>query len=71
MENQVPKSEKISYLGGLLGQNMIYNFMAMYIMFFFTDLLSIPASAATTIVIVASLWDAINDPLMGIISDSC
>ncbi|MFI3173094.1 MAG: glycoside-pentoside-hexuronide (GPH):cation symporter [Eubacteriales bacterium] len=69
MKNQVPKSERVAYAGGLLGQNMIYNFMAMYIMFFFTDLLSIPTQAATIIVIVASLWDAINDPMMGLITD--
>ncbi|MFI3237735.1 MAG: glycoside-pentoside-hexuronide (GPH):cation symporter [Lachnospiraceae bacterium] len=69
MKKEVPVSERVSYLGGLLGQNMIYNFMAMYIMFFFTDLLSIPTKAATTIVIVASLWDAINDPMMGLVTD--
>ncbi len=69
MKNQVPKSERIAYSGGLLGQNMIYNFMSMYIMFFFTDLLSIPTQAATTIVIVASLWDAVNDPMMGLVAD--
>ncbi len=69
MKNQVPKSERVAYSGGLLGQNMIYNFMSMYIMFFFTDLLSIPTKAATTIVIVASLWDAINDPMMGLMAD--
>lgn len=69
MKNEVAMSERVAYSSGLLGQNMIYNFMAMYIMFFFTDLLSIPTQAATVIVLVASLWDAINDPLMGIITD--
>lgn len=69
MKNQVGKSERVAYSGGLLGQNMIYNFMSMYIMFFFTDLLSIPTQAATIIVIVASLWDAINDPMMGLVAD--
>ena len=48
---------------------MIYNFMAMYIMFFFTDLLGISPAIATAIVVTASLWDAINDPLMGMIAD--
>ncbi len=69
MKGQVPISEKVSYGSGLLGQNMIYNFVAMYIMFFFTDILSIPTAVATVIVVVASLWDAINDPMMGVITD--
>ncbi len=69
MKGQVPISEKVSYGGGLLGQNMIYNFVSMYIMFFFTDLLGIPTAIATTMVVIASLWDAINDPMMGIITD--
>lgn len=69
MKKEIRLSEKISYTTALLGQNMIYNFMAMYIMFFFTDILRIPASAVTVIVVIASLWDAINDPIMGAIAD--
>lgn len=69
MQKQIPISEKTAYTCGLLGQNMIYNFMAMYITFFFTDLLLIPTAVATVIVVIASLWDAINDPMMGILAD--
>jgi len=54
---------------GLFGQNMIYNFMSMYIMFFFTDMIGLPVAIATVIITAASLWDAINDPLMGLIAD--
>ncbi|MFI3169184.1 MAG: glycoside-pentoside-hexuronide (GPH):cation symporter [Faecalibacterium sp.] len=69
MNKQVPISERVAYTSGLLGQNMIYNFMAMYILFFFTDILKISLQSATVIVVVASLWDAINDPMMGLITD--
>src|SRR5690625_1669951 len=69
METTLRFREKVSYTSSLFGQNLIYSFMAMYIMFFFTDLLGISAMAATIIVVVASLWDAINDPLMGMITD--
>lgn len=62
--------EKISYSSGILGQNLIYNMMAMYILFYFTDILAIDASIASTIIIIASLWDAINDPMMGMIADN-
>ncbi|WP_407269417.1 MFS transporter [Radiobacillus sp. PE A8.2] len=69
MNDALRAREKYAYTGGLLGQNILYNFMAMYIMFFFTDLLGISPAIATIIVVVASLWDAVNDPLMGMIAD--
>ena len=34
-----------------------------------TDTLKIPAAAASAIMFVATLWDAINDPMMGVIAD--
>ena len=61
--------ERIAYPLGLAGKNMVYNFMSMYILFFFTDLLGIPAAIATGIIVAASAWDVINDPLMGLITD--
>ena len=47
MNADLTTREKIVYPVGLLGQNMIYNFMAMYILFFLTDIVGLPAAAAT------------------------
>lgn len=69
-KNEVKFVEKITYSTGILGQNLIYNMMAMYILFYFTDILAIPASIASVIIIIASLWDAVNDPIMGMIADN-
>lgn len=63
------KAEKFLYPAGIMGQNMIFNLMSMYILFFFTDILGIDASVAGKILLFASLWDVINDPIMGAISD--
>lgn len=41
----ISNAEKLTYTGSLLGQNMIYSFVTMYVMFFFTDLLRIPRRA--------------------------
>ena len=38
-------------------------------MFFFTDLLKIPYQSVTIIMVAASLWDAVNDILMGMLAD--
>ena len=67
--HSITKREKITYTGSLLGQNMIYSLMTMYVMFFFTDLLCIPSQSVTIIMVAASLWDAVNDILMGMIAD--
>ena len=67
--HNISKREKLTYTGSLLGQNMIYSFVTMYIMFFFTDLLRIPPESVTVIMVAASLWDAVNDVIMGMIAD--
>ncbi|MEK5031522.1 glycoside-pentoside-hexuronide (GPH):cation symporter [Paenibacillus sp. FSL R7-0302] len=69
MSAKVPVAEKLVYSGGLLGQNMLYSFMSMYILFFYTDLLGIPATTASVILVAASIIDACLDPLMGMITD--
>lgn len=43
--------------------------VASYFAVFMTDTVGIPAAAASVIMLVASLWDAINDPIMGTIAD--
>lgn len=43
--------------------------IASYFSVYMTDTLKIPAAAASAIMFVATLWDAINDPIMGVIAD--
>ncbi len=69
MKNQVKFGERAAYFGGIAGQNMIYSFMSAYVVFFFTDLLLIEKGIVTIITVLASLWDTINDPMMGVVTD--
>lgn len=43
--------------------------IASYFPVYMTDTLLIPAAAASMIMFVATLWDAINDPIMGVLAD--
>lgn len=43
--------------------------MASYFSVHMTDTLKLPAASASLIMLIASLWDAINDPMMGVIAD--
>ncbi len=40
-----------------------------YLLVFLTDTFRVPASAAGVIMVIASVWDAINDPIMGVLAD--
>ncbi len=60
---------KIGYGLGDLASNLVFQLTVIYLMFFYTDVLKIPAVAAGTIFLVARIWDAFNDPIMGLIID--
>ena len=74
MENQekhsgYTKSTSLAYAlsqGG--GFMLIQATVASYFSNFMTDTVMIPAAAASVIMLIATLWDAINDPIMGGIS---
>lgn len=51
------------------GAMLIAAVIASYFSVYMTDTLGIPAAAASMIMFVATLWDAINDPMMGVIAD--
>ena len=61
--------ELTGYLIGLAGQNMIYNIISSGLMYYFQSVIFLPAMAYSTIVAIARVWDAINDPMMGTIVD--
>jgi GPH family glycoside/pentoside/hexuronide:cation symporter len=41
----------------------------LYFTYFYTDIFLIPASVAATMFLLSRVWDAVNDPMMGIIAD--
>ena len=51
------------------GAMLIAAVIASYFSVYMTDTLKIPAAAAAAIMFVATLWDAINDPIMGVLAD--
>lgn len=61
--------DKIGYAFGDLGCGAFFAFVSSYLMLFYTDILGISAAAVGTLFVVARIWDAINDPIMGTICD--
>ena len=61
--------DKIGYAFGDFGCGAFFLFVSSYLMIFYTDVLGISAAAVGTLFIVARVWDAVNDPIMGVIVD--
>jgi sugar (glycoside-pentoside-hexuronide) transporter len=61
--------ERYSFGFALFGQNLIYGLFLNYLMIFYTDVYGISAAAVATLFLVARTWDALNDPLMGMLVD--
>ena len=67
MENKLSGKSKLSYALGAVGKDMVYMLSASYVLYYFQDLLGVNAIAMGVILLVARVFDAFNDPIMGII----
>lgn len=61
--------ERGTYYSYFLGQNMLYFIVSSFAMLYFTDYVGVSAAAVGIIFLVARIWDAVNDPMFGIIVD--
>jgi GPH family glycoside/pentoside/hexuronide:cation symporter len=61
--------EKVGYSLGDSAANFIFQTMIIFQLNFYTDTFGITAAAAGTLLLVARLWDAVFDPMMGAIAD--
>lgn len=61
--------EVFSYGLADFAQTAAVQFTSMYLLFFYTDMLAVGAGVVGTIFVFSRLWDAINDPLMGMLVD--
>ncbi len=58
---------KLSYALGAVGKDMVYMLSASYVLYYFQDLLGVNAIAMGVILMAARVFDAFNDPVMGVI----
>ena len=69
------KNEKTSpklaffYSLGQIGSDLSWYMINTYRTVFYTDVVGLSAAAISLIMLVARIWDAVNDPLMGTIAD--
>ena len=59
--------EKFAYGIGAVGKDMVYMLSASYILYYYQDIMGISAWIMGIILLVARVFDAFNDPIMGIL----
>ncbi|MEH1796143.1 MULTISPECIES: MFS transporter [unclassified Nostoc] len=60
---------KLAYGAGDLGPAITANISVFYLLIFFTSVAGIPAGLAGTILMIGKIWDGVNDPLVGFLTD--
>ena len=66
-------NNRLTYGLGTVGRDMVYTMISMYLMFYLTDVLQLPDAVlwwVTAIIMGARVFDAFNDPFMGVVVDN-
>lgn len=67
---KVSAREKYCFGIGAIGKDAICNMVGVFLMVYFTDTLYLAPAFVGVLFFVARIWDAINDPMMGMIVDN-
>lgn len=60
-------AEKFAYGLGAVGKDMVYMLSASYILYYYQDIMGVSAWVMGVILMIARVFDAFNDPLMGVL----
>ncbi len=62
--------DKFGYALGDLGGVLTFSLVSSFLTMFYTDVLGITTASITVLMLVARIWDAVNDPMWGAFIDS-
>ena len=68
-KNKLPLMIKLGYGVGDLGGNIFFTAIGFWLMNYLTDNVGLAAGLAGLALMVGKIWDAITDPMVGILSD--
>jgi GPH family glycoside/pentoside/hexuronide:cation symporter len=61
--------KKLAYSAGAIATAISYQAFSTYVIFFYVDVLKLPVALAGAAMLIYGLWNALNDPILGFISD--
>ena len=64
---KLTRSQTAAFGVGAIGKDMVYALSASYVMYFYQDILGLSATFVGLILMIARVFDALNDPFMGIL----
>lgn len=67
--SQVSLPVRIGFGGGDFGFLLVWQGTALFLMYFYTDVLGISPTMAGLIYLIAMVWDAVSDPLIATLAD--
>ncbi len=65
----VASRTRAGYAAGDLGISIAYFAFGFFFLFYLTDIVGLPPALAGTVVLAGKVWDGVNDPLIGALSD--
>lgn len=68
-KHYLPFSVKFVFAIGSFGPTILVSAISFFLLFFYTDVMLVPPALASTALLVSKIWDIVNDPLFGWISD--
>lgn len=63
------KVQLVSYGLGDMASQFVWTFVGSYLTVFYSDIVGLAPAAISAIMLIARIWDAINDPMMGAIAE--
>lgn len=67
MNKRLSFGEKAAYGLGAVGKDMVYMLSASYILYYYQDIMGVSAWVMGIILLIARVFDAFNDPIMGVL----
>jgi GPH family glycoside/pentoside/hexuronide:cation symporter len=68
-DGRLSMGTRLGFGVGDFGANLVFQSTLIFLIFYFTDVFGIAAPIAGTIFLVAKVWDAVSDPVVGYLSD--
>lgn len=69
VQGHLSLKEKLAYGAGDLGPAITANILVFFLLYFLVNVAGLNPALAGSILLLGNIWDAVNDPMVGVVSD--